>query len=104
MLLKESNAGPMLINVLLIVIGVPLAVWCHQNAEVIHAWLTGNRGGLIGIAMLIVAQPGLIWSANILFKSEQPLQRRLPMTLLVFVALAWALPTGVGALLSSLTG
>lgn len=58
-MLNKNDAGPMLVNVLLILIGTPLAVWLMANPALItsaRTWLDTNDL-LWKMGVLIAVQP-----------------------------------------------
>lgn len=93
-MLEEKDAGPMLVNILLIVVGVVFMVWISTMTK---EEITRLANGAFGILALIVIQPGVLLTAKFLAQEGKPWKSKLRSSVLAlafgsilpFELLAW---------------
>lgn len=96
-MLSKNDAGPMLINLLLIVVGVAVAVWLstlsqrdlNRVADLSLNWIA-----------ILLAQPGVFLAAKIATHNQLTWKRRIAYGGAVFLLLGWAFPAALSAWLS----
>lgn len=79
---NEKDIGPMLVNLLLIVIGVIFAVWLTTISK---EEMSGLVNGLTGILTLLLIQPGIFITAKALSKEGIPLRVKIRNALLAIL-------------------